>query len=311
MGFDFEAAELLPANVRFGCSSWKYEGWKGQIYTREYKTKKAFERESLAEYAAFPWFRTIGLDHTFYTPPSEAQLDGYVAQIPKAMTWCAKVWDRVTIPRYGSSRRYGDLANKENPHFLDPVLFCDEFLAPFERQDFVAHTGPFLFQFQDVYRTFADLDEFVDRLDHFLAVVPDRFRYAIELRTPQILRTRYFDVLAKHGVTHVFNHWGTMPPLVDQMRAAANAGGLRGGYYVARLLTPRGATYQRSVDRFSPYDRIKQVQPEMRRDVVRLARRAVETNSEAYILVNNRVEGNSPSTIDAIGAMVVDALGLR
>ncbi|MCP4873733.1 MAG: hypothetical protein GY898_34025 [Proteobacteria bacterium] len=65
------------------------------------------------------------------------------------------------------------------------------------------------------------------------------------------------------------------------------------------------------MDRFAPYDRLQQVQPEMRRDIVRLAKRAIETDSEAYILVNNRVEGNSPSTIDALGTMIVDALGLR
>jgi len=309
--FDLDAAGLLPPNLRFGCSSWKYEGWKGQIYRREYKTKKAFEAESLREYAEFPWFRAIGMDHTFYTPPRVAHLDGYVDRIPKDMVWLAKVWDRVTIPKYRNSRRYGDLAGKENPHFLDPVLFREEFLAPFERQDFLAHTGPFMFQFQDVYRSFGDLEEFAARLDRFLGAIPERHRYAIEVRTPQVLDTRYFEVLADHGATHVFNHWGTMPPLVDQMRKAAEHGGIRAGFYVARLLTPRGLSYQRSVDRFSPYDRLQQVQPEMRRDVVRLAKRAVETGADAYILVNNRVEGNSPRTIDALGAMIVDSLGLR
>ncbi len=312
MGFDLDAARLLPPNIRFGCSSWKYDGWKGQTYKREYKSKKAFETESLREYAEFPWFRAIGLDHTFYTPPKTSQLDSYVERIPKGMKWLAKVWDRVTIPKYGNSRRYGDLAGKENPHFLDPVMFRDEFIAPFERQDFLAHTGPFMFQFQDVYRTFADLEEFVTRLDGFLSGIPKRHQYAIELRTPQVLDTRYFAVLAEHGVTHVVNHWGTMPSLVDQLRkAAAGGGGSRPGFYVARLLTPRGYSYQRSVDRFAPYDRLQQVQPEMRRDIVRLAKRAIETDSEAYILVNNRVEGNSPSTIDALGTMIVDALGLR
>ncbi|MCP4873734.1 MAG: DUF72 domain-containing protein [Proteobacteria bacterium] len=225
MGFDLDAARLLPPNIRFGCSSWKYDGWKGQTYKREYKSKKAFETESLREYAEFPWFRAIGLDHTFYTPPKTSQLDSYVERIPKGMKWLAKVWDRVTIPKYGNSRRYGDLAGKENPHFLDPVMFRDEFIAPFERQDFLAHTGPFMFQFQDVYRTFADLEEFVTRLDGFLSGIPKRHQYAIELRTPQVLDTRYFAVLAEHGVTHVVNHWGTMPSLVDQMRKAAAGGG--------------------------------------------------------------------------------------
>lgn len=311
MPFDLEAAELLPPNIRFGCSSWKYEGWKGQIYRRPYPSKRAFEAGCLQEYGAHPWFRAIGLDHTFYAPPRTDQLDGYASAIPKTTKWLAKVWDRVTVPRYGRGRRYGELAGQDNPHFLDPVLFRDEFLAPFERQDLVAHTGPFILQFQDVWRTFVDLDTFFDRLAAFFAAAPDRYRYAVELRTPQALQPRYFEVLNDAGAAHVFNHWGTMPPLVEQMRAAAAAGGLRSGFHVARLLTPRGLHYEASVKRFSPYREIQQVQPEMRRDVVRLVRRAVETDAEAWVLVNNRVEGNSPSTIDAIGSMVVDSLGLR
>ena len=42
----------------------------------------------------------------------------------------------------------------------------------------------------------------------------------------------------------------------------------------------------------------------MRRDVVRLARRAMERNVPAFVLVNNRAEGNAPLTINAIGRMV-------
>ena len=34
-GFDLETAARLPAQVRFGASSWKYPGWKGTVYTAE------------------------------------------------------------------------------------------------------------------------------------------------------------------------------------------------------------------------------------------------------------------------------------
>lgn len=98
-----------------------------------------------------------------------------------------------------------------------------------------------------------------------------------------------------------------MPPLVEQMRAAADAGGLEANFYVSRLLTPIGLAYADAVARFSPYDRLQEEQPAMRRDVLRLARRAIERDVEAFILVNNRLEGNSPRSIEALGRMIMGA----
>ena len=48
--------ELTHDNIWIGTSSWKYEGWLGQIYSRDRYTtrgrfsKKRFEAECLAEY---------------------------------------------------------------------------------------------------------------------------------------------------------------------------------------------------------------------------------------------------------------------
>ena len=50
--------ELASENIWIGTSSWKYEGWLGQIYTpSRYRTrgkfsKKLFEETCLAEYAS-------------------------------------------------------------------------------------------------------------------------------------------------------------------------------------------------------------------------------------------------------------------
>ena len=39
----------LSPLIRFGTSTWTYEGWKGQIYTRSY-TKTGFTRDCLGEH---------------------------------------------------------------------------------------------------------------------------------------------------------------------------------------------------------------------------------------------------------------------
>ena len=59
-------AELAREGVWIGTSSWKYEGWIGQIYTEDrYKSRgrfsrKRFEAECLAEYAEV--FKTVCVD---------------------------------------------------------------------------------------------------------------------------------------------------------------------------------------------------------------------------------------------------------
>lgn len=76
MPFDREqikvkAAELASQGVFIGTSSWKYEGWMGQLYTParyEYRGKVAttrFERSCLTEYAEV--FKTVCVDAAYYT----------------------------------------------------------------------------------------------------------------------------------------------------------------------------------------------------------------------------------------------------
>ena len=44
--------------------------------------------------------------------------------------------------------------------------------------------------------------------------------------------------------------------------------------------------------------------PEMRRDTVDLVKKAVEEGRRAYVLVNNRSEGNAPLTVQGLSEML-------
>src|SRR5437016_997893 len=63
-----QQAALSPL-IRFGTSTWAYEGWQGIVYHQSYE-KRRFKQECLAEYARYayrghPLFRTVGLDLSF------------------------------------------------------------------------------------------------------------------------------------------------------------------------------------------------------------------------------------------------------
>ncbi len=305
MQFDFAAARALPQNIRFGTSSWTYPGWAGLVYQREYKNEQDLKHNCLEEYGRFPWFRAVGIDSTFYSPPSAAMLRRYAAQLPQSILWVSKVWEDITIARYARHARYGSNAGKPNPDFLNADKFAACVVGPYLEADVADRAGPFVFEFQMFDREYAkEPGDFLERLDSFLAKLPVEFQYAVEIRTPSLLCPAYFAVLNKHKVTHCFNHWTFMPGLAEQMRHAAESGGLAAPFFAARILTPRGTRYDKAVERFRPYDSIKAPLDEMRKDVVRLARRAMARSVTAFILVNNRAEGNAPLTIDAIGRMI-------
>jgi hypothetical protein len=51
--------------IRFGTSTWTYEGWQGQVYKRQY-SKTAFARECLGEFCQYLYngrslFRTVAM----------------------------------------------------------------------------------------------------------------------------------------------------------------------------------------------------------------------------------------------------------
>lgn len=289
---------LSTATLRIGTSSWAYEGWQGRVYQKAYP-KSRFSQDTLAEYAAYrvhdkPLFSTVGIDHSFYRPAGTKQLAHYAAQVPDDFRFCQKVWEEITVPVYANLPRYGAKAGKPNPRFLDSGVFRDLVLQP-ALEGLGAKLGPFLFEFQ---RWGLDPTLFLKQLDQFLEQLPRGPVYAVEVRTAAILGPRYRDILQAHGVAHVYNHWTAMPPLSDQHLKLNET--FTAPFTVLRLLTPLGLAYEQAVERYAPYDRIVQPQPRMRQETVNLIRQATAAGTAPYVLVNNRSEGCSPLTVQAI-----------
>jgi hypothetical protein len=123
----------------------------------------------------------------------------------------------------------------------------------------------------------------------------------VEIRNRNFLQPEYFAALARHGVAHVFNSWTDMPPTGEQIE-------LPGAFpnpelCAARFLLKPGRKYEDAVKRFSPYEKIQEVNPEGRTAGVKLLKRVADSGQRirGYISVNNRFEGNA---LQSIAAMV-------
>lgn len=110
-------------------------------------------------------------------------------------------------------------------------------------------------------------------------------------------------MLAAHGVTHVYNHWSYMPGLAEQHQ---RMGGFTAPFTVLRLLTPLKMTYQAAKQRAEPYTKIVEELQQMRQETVDLVKAAVRGTVKAYVLVNNRAEGNAPMTVQAIVELLLE-----
>ncbi|MBY0369138.1 DUF72 domain-containing protein [bacterium] len=287
---------LLSKGIYLGTSSWKYPGWQGWFYTRAYRSQKDFNENCLEEYAEH--FPAVGVDHTYYAWPTQKMFEKYVSQTPGHFRFALKATERATVLKFPSMPRYGKDAGKANPEFLDAAIFKEKFLRPL---DSVAHRlAPIMIEFSTFHPgSFQSGREFLERLRVFLEALKDEkdFQFSVELRNSAWLRSEYFDLLEPLGVSHVFNSWTKMPPLEEQLTVAANH---KMPSLVSRVLLQPGTRYAEAVEAFAPYDKVLEPGPALRASVALLIARALELKIPAYIFVNNRAEGCSPRTIEAI-----------
>jgi uncharacterized protein YecE (DUF72 family) len=145
--------------------------------------------------------------------------------------------------------------------------------------------------------TFPTPADFMGRLEPFLAALPEGFRYAIEIRNPEFLVPDYLSLLSSQNVAHVFNAWTRMPMLEDQIQLAE---AYTADFTVVRALLRKGQAYEHAVKTLEPYRVIQEPNEGAREAIRQIAERSMKARCPAYVFVNNRLEGNAPSTIEAI-----------
>jgi uncharacterized protein YecE (DUF72 family) len=302
-----QAARLAPdlraladQDVYFGTSSWKYDGWVGSIYsvdqyvTRGKFSKAKFEENCLTEYAQT--FPTVCGDLTIYQFPSEQHWAKLFDATHSDFIFGFKVPEDITVETWLKHARYGKQAGLANEHFLNANVLDQFFTSRLKR--YGKQVGPLIFEFGTFNKkTFPKLTDFLVALEPFLAALPEGFRYAIEIRNENYLTPQYFDALASQNVAHVLNAWTRMPALDDQ---AQLPGAFTADFTVARALLRKGRPYDKAVETFEPYDRVQEPNESARERMLLIAQHARRERKDAFLFVNNRLEGNAPSTIKAV-----------
>jgi uncharacterized protein YecE (DUF72 family) len=296
------AAELAGQGIFVGTSSWKYDGWFGQLYTPtryEYRGKVAktrFERDCLSEYAEV--FKTVCVDAAYYTFPSEKYLQGLASHVSPDFQFGLKVTDEITVRKFPNLERFGVRAGKPNENFLNADLFSRAFLKPCEA--IRSNIGILIFEFSRFHSTdYQHGAQFVADLDRFFGHLPAGWPYGMEVRNKHWLKPEYFACLARHSITHVFNSWSAMPTVTDQMALPGSR--TNPDRIAARFLLKPGRKYDDAVKAFQPYDSTKEINDDARKAGASLVAEGKQNSRrKTFIYINNRLEGNALATIAAM-----------
>ena len=298
----------LPAGVRLGTSSWSFPGWAGLVY-RGAVTEQALARGGLPAYAAHPLFGTVGVDRTFYTPVTTEVLAGYAAAVPSSFRFLVKAHEALTLARFPPHPRYGNLRGQASPQYLDPAYARDAVIAPYV-DGLGARGGVLLFQFapqpaevlagpggKPAPRRFAE------RLYRFLRELPPGPRYAVEVRTAELLTPDYAAALRAVDAVPCLALLPGLPPVDVQARLtrAAEAPAL-----VVRWMLAAHHDYDSALATYQPFDRLVDPDPRSRTAIASLIRGAVARGVPATVIVNNKAEGSSPRSIVELARELVD-----
>jgi uncharacterized protein YecE (DUF72 family) len=297
-----ELARGLPGGLHFGTSSWSFPGWAGIVYDRA-ASPQELARDGLAAYAQHPLFRGVGIDRAYYAPLSAEQFAAYARVVPPGFRFLVKAHEHCTVARFPHLARYGSVQGCANTLFLDAAYARDVVVGPFV-EGLGNAAGPLVFQFppQPVSAVGGPV-RFADRLQRFLQALPRGPLYAVELRTSGLLSAQYAAAIADTGACHCVSVHPTMPSVERQLAAADYN---RAPATVVRWMLGGHQEYEAARDRYQPFDRIVDPDPQTRTAIARECVAALGRGRPAFVIINNKAEGSAPLSVLALARRVVE-----
>lgn len=260
-----------------GTSSWSEASWVGPFYPEG--TKPA---DFLSFYATR--FPAVEADVTYYRIPSKAMVAGWVRKTPEGFRLCAK------FPR--SIVHGGEEARPDPEAVLVPGKVGGETARFLEAMEPLgARAGPLVLQFPYFNRqVFPGPAPFLERLDAFLAALPPRFRYAVEIRNAAWIGPPLLDLLRRRNAALVLVEISYMP---HPRELAKRLDLVTTDFVYARLIGDRKAVEEKT----KTFDRVVIDRSGALDGWAELLRELESRVAETFVFANNHYAGHGPATI--------------
>jgi uncharacterized protein YecE (DUF72 family) len=282
----------MNKNLRIGTCSWKYESWKGIIYSEDDSTNY------LEEYSQH--YNTVEVDQWFWSLfsstkvalPQKSFVLEYKKSVPKDFKFTIKVPNAITLTHFYNKNKSEELI--KNPHFLSNTLF-NEFLDSIE--PIKDQIGCLMFQFEYLNKQkMASLSHFMELFQTFYANLPKGIpEIGIEIRNPNYLIKKYFEFLNSLNLYHVFLQGYYMPSIIELYK---NFNTFIKDLTVIRL---HGEDRQ-GIEKLSGsnWNKIYIDRKVELKQFASLVNELVSKKVDVYLNINNHYEGSAPITIERI-----------
>jgi len=286
-----KSQEYPLSPIFIGTCSWKYESWKGIIYSEN--AHKNYLREYAEQY------NTVEIDQWFWSlfPPDKIALPKiqtvreYVESVPEDFLFTVKVPNSITLTHFYRKKKSDPLT--ANPHFLSVELFR-QFLDALEPMH--SRLGPLIFQFEYLNKQkMSGKQEFLDRLFEFFAACPNNFSYSIETRNPNYLDKNYVETLQQNNLAQVFLHGYYMPSIFEIFD---KVGHLIKDLTIVRLHGPDRQGIEKQTGK--NWRQIVAPKDDELFSLAQIIKKLNEREVTVYVNVNNHYEGSAPLTISRL-----------
>lgn len=260
--------------LRYGTSSWSEKSWVGPFYPPGTQPG-----DYLAHYAK--QFGTVEADNTYYRVPTRAMVRGWLEKTPDDFVLAAKFPRSVVHAGKSEAPDPSRMFDRE-----ETVRFLDAM------RELGPKCGPLVLQFPYLnQRAFPSLRAFLDRLEPFLASLPDAHRYGVEVRNKTWIVPELLDVLRRHRAALVLVDLAYMPHPAEIAHDLVTT-----DFAYVRLIGDRKAVEERT----KTFDKIVLDHGARLDRWAELLRDLLPRVSETFAYANNHYEGHGPDTIRSL-----------
>ncbi len=282
----------MSGTLHIGTCSWKYESWRGLVYSDQAGDNYLEEyARRFSSVEVDQWFWSLfGADKVVLPKPSVVQ--SYADAVPKEFRFSIKVPNSLTLTHFYKKQKTDSLV--ENPYFLSPTLFGDFWasLGPLQ-----SRVGVLAFQFEYLNKQkMNSQEEFLQALSVFFDRIDKQIPICLEPRNPNYLSDDYFGFLKEQGLGHVYAQGYYLPDIVELYRKSH---GFLSGTAMIRLLGPDRDGIEKRTGK--SWDRIVAPKDRELPLISRMVKHMVDDKElDLYLNVNNHYEGSAPITIERL-----------
>lgn len=282
------------AELKIGTCSWKYDSWRGHVYSDKANINY------LLEYSKK--YSTVEVDQWFWSLfkqvvlPDVKVVEEYKNSVPPEFSFSIKAPNSLTLTHFYNKKKGEPL--RSNPHFLSVDLY-KQFLEQIGQ--IVAQTASIIFQFEYLNKEkISSVKLFQNYIQKFVTELPqDSPPISIETRNPNFLSNDYFSMLNSLNLSHVFLEGYYMPPIIELYKKYK---AFIKNFTVIRL----HGSDRSGIEKLSGSNWNKiyiNRDPEIR-IITEMIKEMLDNDVSIYLNVNNHYEGCAPITIEKIKNLI-------